>query len=129
MFFLFKKFIHQKVNGGWARPFHTMASTVFTVDCASPVSDKFFELADFVEYLQKHMKVGKLRNNLANKVQIESDANEKQVKVTASVKYSKRAVRYYTRKFLKKQNLRDRFRVIATGATSYELRPYRVATE
>lgn len=106
-----------------------MASTVFTVNCASPVSDKFFELADFVEYLQKHMKVGKLRNNLANKVQIESDANEKQVKVTASVKYSKRAVRYYTRKFLKKQNLRDRFRVIATGATSYELRPYRVATE
>lgn len=106
-----------------------MSSTVFTIDCSSPVSDKFFDLADLVEYLQKHMKVAKLRNNLANKVTIEADAGEKQVKVTASVKYSKRAVRYYTRKFLKKHTLRDRFRVIATGAQSYELRPYRVSTE
>ena len=106
-----------------------MSSGTFVIDCSSPVSDKFFELADLVEYLQKHMKVGKLRNNLAGKVTIEADDSAKEVRVTASVKYSKRAVRYYTRKFLKKQNLRDRFRVIAVSATSYQLRPYRVSTE
>lgn len=100
----------------------------FVIDCSSPVSDKFFELSDLVEYLQKKMKVSGLRNNLANKVTIEKDEGEKKVTVTATVKYSKRACRYYVRKFLKKQNLRDRFRVIAVSKTAYELRPYRVAT-
>ena len=74
------------------------------------------------------MKVNKLRKNLSGKVTIESDDGAKSVKITPSVKYSKRACRYYVKKFLKKQNLRDRFRVIATSKTAYELRPYRVST-
>ena len=105
-----------------------MSATAFVIDCSSPVSDKFFDLQDLVEYLQKKMKVGKLRNNLSGKVSIEKNDGEKNVTITANVKYSKRACRYYVRKFLKKNGLRDRFRVIATSKTAYELRPYRVAT-
>ena len=101
----------------------------FTVDCSSPVADKFFELADLVEYLQKKMKVAGLRNNLNGKVVVEANDTEKKVNVNASVKYSKRAIRYYVRKFLKKQNLRDRFRVIAVSQDAYELRPYRVSSD
>lgn len=101
----------------------------FIVDCSSPVSDKFFELADLTEYLQKKMKVAGLRNNLGGKVVVAANDTEKKVNVTASVKYSKRAIRYYVRKFLKKQNLRDRFRVIAVSKDAYELRPYRVSSD
>ena len=105
-----------------------MASEPFVVDCSSPVSDKFFELQDLVEYLQKMMKVQKLRKNLAGKITIEAKNDSKSVTITPTVKYSKRACRYYVKKFLKKQNLRDRFRVIATSKTTYELRPYRVSS-
>ena len=100
----------------------------YVIDCSSPVSDKFFELQDLVEYLEKKMKVNGLRNNLAGKVEIEKKDEEKTVLVKASVKYGKRGCRYYVRKFLKKQNLRDRFRVIASAKNTYELRPYRVSS-
>ena len=106
-----------------------MSTATFVVDCSSPVSDKFFELADLVEYLQKKMKVAGLRNNLGGKVTVEANDAEKKVSVNASVKYSKRAIRYYVRKYLKKQNLRDRFRVIAVSQTAYELRAYKVSAD
>ena len=70
------------------------------------------------------MKVNKLVNNLANKVTIEGDAKESKIVVTANVKYSKRAVRYYARKFLQKQGFHERYRVIATTKDTYELRTY-----
>ena len=105
-----------------------MSTAEFVIDCASPVSDKFFEVQDLVEYLEKKMKVAGLKNNLNGKVTVAKDDEKKSVLVQASVKYSKRACRYYVRKFLKKQNLRDRFRVIATTQTTYELRPYRVSS-
>ena len=106
--------------------FFIMSATtgVYHVLCAAPVSDNLFTLQDFVEYLNKKMKVNKLRNNLKGKVTIEADAGEQKITVTSSVKYSKRAVRYYARKFLQKQELHQRFRVVASSKDSYELRQY-----
>ena len=104
-------------------------SNVFYVDCSHAIEDNFFQLQEFVEYLNSHMKVDKLRNNLANKVSVEADSANKRIKVEASVKYSKRACRYYTRKFLQKKDLRNRFHVIATSKDTYELRPYAATNE
>ena len=101
-----------------------LMAAVYKIDCASPISDKVFTLQDFVEYLQKKMKVNKLVNNLANKVTIEADAKESKIVITANVKYSKRAVRYYARKFLQKQGFHERYRVISTAKDTYELRTY-----
>ena len=66
-----------------------MSTAEYVIDCSSPVSDKFFELQDLVEYLEKKMKVNGLRNNLAGKVEIEKKDDEKTVLVKASVKYGK----------------------------------------
>ena len=112
-----------------AKPFINMSAPAvsYTIDCSAPIADNFFKINDFVEYIKKHMKVAGLRNNLnnaTNKVNVEG--NEKSLVVTASTKYTKRAVRYYARKFLKKVELRDRFRVVSTGKDTYEFRPYRV---
>ena len=116
-------------DSGLVRPFCSMASNVFYIECAHAIEDNFFTLAEFVEYLNQHMKVDHLKNNLANKVKVEEDAAGKKIAVTASVKYSKRACRYYTRKFLQKKDIRDRFKVNANGKNSYELRPYRPTNE
>ena len=104
-------------------------ASVFYIDCTSALADNFFQLQEFVEYLNKYMKVDKLRGNLAGKVTIEALNGEKKVAVTANVKYSKRACRYYARKFLAKKDLRDRFKVIASAKDTYEFRPYRVSNE
>jgi large subunit ribosomal protein L22e len=103
-------------------------SKSFTIDCSAVLADNFFTLQEFVEYLQPRVKVAHLRNNLANKLTIVKNESDKTIQFDASVPYSKRACRYYARKFLKKQGLRERFRVIATSKTSYEFRPYRVSS-
>ena len=103
--------------------FFIMSST-YNINCEGPVSDNLFALPDFVEYLHKHMKCQKLRNNLQGKVEIQANDANKQVVVTTSVKYSKRSIRYYARKFLQKQGLHQRFRVIATAKDTYEMRQY-----
>ena len=101
---------------------------VFYLECSSPLSDNFFGLQDLVEYLNKHMKVNELRNNLTSKISIEAEPKEKRITISSNVKYSKRACRYYARKFLKKQDLRDRFRLISSKKDTYEMRPYRIST-
>ena len=102
-------------------------SVIYSVDCSAPIADNFFQMNEFVEYMKKHMKVGGLRNNLSNSANtVNVEGNEKSLVVTASTKYTKRAVRYYARKFLKKMELRERFRVVSTGKGTYEFRPYRV---
>jgi large subunit ribosomal protein L22e len=103
--------------------------TRFSLDCSSPVSDGFFALHDLVDYLTSKVKVAKLRGNLKDKIAFEEVAAEKKVDVIASVKYSKRAVRYYARKFLKKHDLRERYRVISTSPSTYQFRPYRVSKD
>ena len=117
-------------GGVWSfLSFVMSASNVFYIECAHATEDNFFQLQEFVEYLNSHMKVDKLRNNLANKVSVEADTAGKKIKVEASVKYSKRACRYYTRKFLQKKDIRDRFKVVASSKNSYEHKPYRPTNE
>ena len=99
-------------------------SSVYHINCASAVADNLITLADFTEYLNRKMKVNHLRNNLKDKVTIESDASNNLITVNTTIKYSKRAVRYYARKFLQKVSLHQRFRVVSTTKDTYELRPY-----
>ena len=103
------------------------ASVTYTIDCTAPVADNFFKMSEFIEYMKKHMKVNGLRNNLGDKVTFED--KDKKLSLTSSTKTTKRALRYYARKFLKKMELRERFRVVSVSKSDYEFRPYRVDKE
>lgn len=48
------------------------------------------------------------------------------VTVTASIPISKRYLKYLTKKFLKKNQLRDWIRVVASSKDSYQLRFYNI---
>ncbi len=47
---------------------------------------------------------------------------QKKIVIQAKVAFSKRSLKYLTKKFLKKQELRDFIRVVADSKNSYELR-------
>ena len=66
------------------------------------------------------MQVDGKTANLGNKILITSD--KKIITVTANVEFSKRYLKYLTKKFLKKSDLRDWLRVVATEKDSYTLR-------
>jgi large subunit ribosomal protein L22e len=96
----------------------------FTVDCSQPVDDGIMDAGSFEKFLQDRTKVGGKTGNLGDLVTISRD--KAKVSVTAETAFSKRYLKYLSKKYLKKQSLRDWLHVIANSKTSYELRYYNI---
>merc|ERR1739848_767614 len=95
------------------------AALKFTIDCTAPVDDGIMEIASFNQYLKEHIKVeGKLGN--LEKVSVENGA--KKLTVTSDGPFSKRYLKYLTKRYLKKNNLREWLRVVAEDKPSYTLK-------
>merc|ERR1712054_96913 len=82
----------------------------FTVDCSQPVDDGIMDSG----------KTG----NLGDMVGVSRD--KAKVTVASDIPFSKRYLKYLSKKYLKKQQLRDWLHVIANTKTSYELRYYNI---
>ncbi|KAK4878890.1 hypothetical protein RN001_011396 [Aquatica leii] len=97
----------------------------FTIDCTHPVEDNLLDVANFEKYLLERIKVNGKTNNLGNNVNLGREKNTKVV-LSADIPFSKRYLKYLTKKYLKKNNLRDWLRVIASGKDNYELRYFQI---
>merc|ERR1712117_831366 len=78
------------------------------------------DIKKFEAFLKDKIKVEGKTSNLGNRIIVTSD--KKVVTVTANIDFSKRYLKYLTKKFLKKSELRDWLRVVATEKDSYTLR-------
>ncbi|KAJ8435646.1 hypothetical protein Cgig2_003301 [Carnegiea gigantea] len=96
--------------------------STFTIDCSKPVEDKIMDIASLEKFLQERIKVGGKAGNLGDSVTITRDKNK--IIVTSDSNFSKRYLKYLTKKYLKKHNVRDWLRVIASNKDRnvYELR-------
>ena len=84
-------------------------------------------LNDFEAYLKQHVKVDNKAGNLGSAVSITKDSN--QIVVQASIPFSKRYLKYLTKKYLKKQELKEYLRVVATQKNQYELRYFNIQSD
>ncbi|KAI1318839.1 CorA metal ion transporter [Mortierella claussenii] len=98
----------------------------FTIDCSGPAGDKIFDAAAFEKFLHDRIKIEGRTGGLADKVSI-ARADDAKITVTANQEFSKRYLKYLTKKFLKKHQLRDWLRVIASDKGTYELRYFNIA--
>lgn len=73
------------------------------------------------------IKVNNKVNQLGKVVVVSRDGSK--ITVEATTKFSKRYLKYLTKKFLKKQNLRDWMRVVASDKNSYELRYFNISED
>ncbi|CAI9097068.1 OLC1v1033370C1 [Oldenlandia corymbosa var. corymbosa] len=99
----------------------------FVIDCSKPVEDKIMEIAALEKYLQERIKVGGKPGALGDSVTVARDKSK--ITVTADSNFSKRYLKYLTKKYLKKNNVRDWLRVIASNKDRnvYELRYFNIA--
>ena len=102
-------------------------SNKFVIDCRLPIEDNVIAPNDFTDFLTQRIKVDGKLGNLANAVTISKDKSN--VVVEAKVDFSKRYLKYLTKKYLKKQQLREYLRVVATNKNTYELRYLQVEQE
>jgi len=100
--------------------------TKFVIDFSKPCEDGVFDGADFEKYLHDRIKVDGKAGQLGESVKIARDSHNK-ITVTANIPFSKRYLKYLTKKFLKKNSLRDWIRVVATSKDIYQLRFYNIA--
>merc|ERR1712137_994263 len=96
----------------------------FTIDCSLPVDDGIMDAASFEKFLIDKIKVGGKTGNLGDLITVSRD--KAKVLVNAETAFSKRCLKYLSKKYLKKQQLRDWLHVIANTKASYELRYYNI---
>lgn len=77
------------------------------------------------KFLVARIKVNGKTGQLADNVEVKFDKSK--IIVKADIPFSKRYLKYLTKKYLKKQHLRDWVRVVATDKNTYELRYYSIS--
>uniref|UniRef100_A0A3P8WLN3 Large ribosomal subunit protein eL22 n=1 Tax=Cynoglossus semilaevis TaxID=244447 RepID=A0A3P8WLN3_CYNSE len=121
----------------------------FTLDCTHPVEDGIMDAANFEKFLQERIKVNGKAGNLGGGV-VSIERSKSKIAVNSEVPFSKRLpynlrvaqslvilgknserlisryLKYLTKKYLKKNNLRDWLRVVANTKESYELRYFQI---
>jgi len=104
-------------------------STVkFVIDCTQPVDDKVLDVAQFEKYLHDKIKIGNKTGALSgNNVVITRDRTKLTISSPAELKFSKRQLKYLSKRYLKKQQLRDYLRVVAASKNSYEMRYFAIS--
>nr|AAX48854.1 L22 [Suberites domuncula] len=104
----------------------------FSIDCSTPVEDEIMDVAAFEDFLRGRIKVGGKVGVNVGKPGEDKDVTLSRVKneiqVAADIPFSKRYLKYLTKKFLKKNNLRDYIRVVASSQSQYELRYFQINT-
>lgn len=79
------------------------------------------------KFLHDRIKVNNKTGQLGDVVKVSRDKSR--ITVEATQKFSKRYLKYLTKKFLKKQNLRDWMRVVASDKNTYELRYFNISED
>ncbi|KAJ2421855.1 60S ribosomal protein L22, partial [Coemansia sp. RSA 2524] len=86
-----------------------------------------FDVAAFEKFLHDRIKVEGRTNNLGERVNI--TRTDDKIVVEAKIDFSKRYLKYLTKKFLKKNQLRDWLRVVSESKDTYKLKYFNVSNE
>merc|ERR1719230_2064789 len=96
----------------------------FVVDCSAPVNDNILDASGLEKFFNDRIKVNGKIGNLGESVKISREKSK--ITVVADLPFSKRYLKYLTKKYLKKQQLRDYLRVVASNASTYELKYFKI---
>ena len=99
----------------------------FYIDCRLPIEDNVIVLKDFEAYLTQNIKVDHKKGNLGGAVTVSMD--KESLVIESKIPFSKRYLKFLTKKYLKKQELKEFLRVIATSKTTYQLKYFNIQNE
>lgn len=92
------------------------------------MNDRIFDASAFTTFLQQRIKVDGLTGNLGERINV-TNLGDGRIEIVAHQEFSGRYIKYLTKKFLKKQQLRDWLRVVSTSRGVYELKFYNVVND
>merc|ERR1712224_61726 len=98
----------------------------FVVDW-TPVAKFKIDMSQYEKFLNDRIKIEGKTGNLAGRVTTKVERNK--VVVTAQAPFSKRYLKYLTKKYLKANEMREFMHVIASDASTYQVKLYGVAKD
>ena len=99
-------------------------TTKYLIECQNTVEDNVITLESFANFLKNNIKNEGKKNNLGEKVAVNTEGYN--IAITVKGDFSKRYLKYLSKKYLKKQDMRDYLRVIASGKNTYQLKYFNV---
>ncbi len=99
----------------------------FTIDCQLPIEDNVIVLNDFESFMKQRIKVNKKAGNLGSAVSVAKEGHK--LMIQANIPFSKRYLKYLTKKYLKKQELKEYLRVVATSKNVYQLKYFNIQND
>ncbi|KAH8290967.1 hypothetical protein KR054_007489, partial [Drosophila jambulina] len=97
----------------------------FVIDCSCLVEDLLMDLTHLEKYMKTHIKVNKRVNNLGELVNFERPKNTTLV-INSNTHFSKRYFKYLTKRYLKKNSLRDWVRLVSTAKDTFTMRYFKI---
>lgn len=99
----------------------------FGIDCSRPVEDKVFNTSNFAEFLRQRIKVDGKLGKLGDNIKVAND--DRKITVDANINFSKRYLKYLTKKYLKKHSLREFLYVVASDKKNYQIKYFNIQQE
>ncbi|KAI9631785.1 ribosomal protein L22e [Dioszegia hungarica] len=96
----------------------------FYIDYSVPAADNVFDPAAFEKFLQDRIKVEGKLGQLGENITVGREGNK--LVLTSLIPFSKRYLKYLTKKHLKKNSFENFLRVVATSRDTYSLRYFKV---
>merc|ERR1712080_81223 len=96
----------------------------WSIDCTHPVEDGIMNIADYEKYLRERIKTEGKTNNFKHWVTL--DRTKNRITVTSLLKFHKKYIKYLSKRYLKKNKLRDWLRVVSVDKESYEMRYFQI---
>ena len=116
------------VSAKKAVPVKGKKSTVkYYIDCKMPIEDNVIILNDLLEWMRQNIKVDGKKGALGTSIALSSEKSS--IVVEPKITLSKRYLKYLMKKHLKKQDLQEFLRVIATKKNTYELKYFQVQNQ
>ena len=99
----------------------------FNLNLTHPVEGGIFDSWNFEQFLRGKIKVNGRTGNLGNVIHIEHFKNK--IIVVSEKQFSKRYLKYFTKKYLKKNNLHDWLPVVTSDKETYKLRYFQISQD
>ncbi|KAL7413656.1 60S ribosomal protein L22 [Mrakia frigida] len=112
------------------KPSTTKAQAVkltFKVDFSKPAADGLFDAAEYEKYLHDRIKVEGKPGQLGDAITLKRDATK--LTLVSTIPFSKRYIKYLTKKYLQKSLGGGFMRVVATSKDTYTLTYPKVSDE
>ncbi|ODV98268.1 hypothetical protein PACTADRAFT_31670 [Pachysolen tannophilus NRRL Y-2460] len=97
----------------------------FVVDCSAPTENGVFDPSSYAKYLIDHIKIDGRVGNLGNDISVTEEGSK--IVVVSTAKFSGKYLKYLSKRYLKKNQIRDWIRFVSVKKNTYQLTFYSVA--